>query len=127
MEEIVMKIVGWYLIIASVVGIIRFKYLKKILADLKSSDATMLFVFGAYELILGLLIVTSYNVWEWSPKLVVTLMGWGAVIEGVALMVSPRKYFKLVNWSARGNVFVIWILLGLVLGAYLLMQTGSLI
>ena len=122
-----MKIVGWYLIITSVVGIIRFKYLKKILADLKSSDATMLFVFGAYELILGLLIVTSYNVWEWSPKLVVTLMGWGAVIEGVALMVSPRKYFKLVNWSARGNVFVIWILLGLVLGAYLLMQTGSLI
>jgi len=126
MELIVMKIVGWYLIITAVVGIIRFKYLKKMIADLKGSDKIMLYVFGAYELVLGLLIVTSYNVWEWSPRLIVTIIGWGALIEGIALMVLPKKYAQLVSWSGKGPVLMIGILAGLVLGAYLLMQTGSL-
>ncbi len=121
-----MKIVGWYLVITAIVGIIRFKHLQKMLADLKSSDKIMLFIFGAYELILGLLIVTSYNIWEWSPKLVVTIVGWGAIVEGVALMALPKKWTKLVSWSGKAPVLMIGILVGLVLGAYLLMQTGPL-
>jgi hypothetical protein len=127
MELMVMKIAGWYLIITAIVGIVRFKHMKKVIAGLKSSDSIMLFIFGAYELILGLLIVTSYNIWEWSPKLIITLIGWGALIEGVALMALPRKYAKFVSWSGKGPVLMIGILVGLVLGAYLLMQTGSIL
>jgi len=127
MEEIVMKIVGWYLIITSVVVIVRFNYIKKIVAEMKSGDKLMLFMFGAYELILGLLIVTSYNVWEWSPKLIITIIGWGALIEGIAFMALPKRYAKFVSWSGKSPVLMVGVLVGLVLGAYLLMRTGPIL
>lgn len=122
-----MKVVGWYLVITAVIVIVRFKHVQNVIAGMKKGDALMLFVFGAYEIILGLLIVTSYNIWEWSPKVIITLFGWGALIEGIALMALPKKYAKLASWSEKTPVLMVGVLVGLVLGAYLLMQTGSLL
>jgi uncharacterized protein YjeT (DUF2065 family) len=122
MELIIMKIIGWYLILTSIVVIVRFKHIQKVLAEMKSGSRLMLFMFGTYELILGLIIVTSYNVWEWSPKLVVTILGWGALIEGIAFMAFPKRYTKLASWSSKSPArMVVGVLVGLVLGVYLIM------
>jgi len=126
MELLVTKVVGWTLILISVFMILRFKSLRKSMREGMKSNRQTFFMFGFYELILGLLIVTSYNVWEVSYRLIITLIGWGAIVEGIMLIAFPKTWLaKVVNWSTRGSLFMIWALVGLILGAYLLVQTGS--
>lgn len=44
--------------------------------------------------ILGLLIINSYNVWEWNVWIIVTITGWLALIKSVIYFLLPGQTIK---------------------------------
>lgn len=48
------------------------------------------------ELVFGLYIVATHNVWEWSPYAIITVMGWLMVAEPVIYFLVPGDRYKSI-------------------------------
>lgn len=83
----------------------------------KSQGLTM--VTGIFTLILGMILVEVHNVWEQNWTVLVTLIGWIALIKGVLLVAFPQAIgsFKPVvkNQQVIGMLMIV---LGLVYGYF---------
>lgn len=90
---------------AVVIGKISFE---RLIDDFESSPA-LTYVTGAFTLLLGMLLVEHHNIWEKDWPVLVTLVGWGAILKGIMLIVFPRSisYFKSWQKHPRGGGFII--------------------
>jgi len=86
-------------------------------------DLISLFPLMVFELVIGLIMVNMYNVWTWDLGLIVTLSGWGFVLEGVLFMLLPGKVLQ--EWTKamnkKGLIYAAgfaFTLIGLVLGYF---------
>ncbi|MCX7546714.1 hypothetical protein OS188_01970 [Xanthomarina sp. F1114] len=111
------KFWGWYLILFFVVLSFNPRRIKQIFKDLH--DEKFLIVTSSIAVIVGLLNILIHNVWEFSWKLIPTLIGWFALFEGAALFTFPRQTVTRLNYINVKYVQVIYMLLFLV-GIFLL-------
>jgi uncharacterized protein YjeT (DUF2065 family) len=95
-------------------------YYKKALSEMLKQSGFM-YLGGLMALFIGFLIVFFHNVWEGWPILI-TLVGWLALLKGVVLLVFPKammkwagSMYKSLNPSAIG---VIALILGFVFGYF---------
>ena len=101
--------------------LIHHDYYKKLLSEMMKNK-TFLFGNGVFATIVGLLIVSFHNVWEQSWVVVITIMGWAALLKGLLLLGCPElvKYWdpllKKENFIKFGGVFLI--VAGLFFGYY---------
>ena len=65
------------------------KEVEPYLAYLKLHDPGLIFVSGILLLVAGLAIVRVHNVWSGGWRVVVTVLGWLAVISGILRMLLP--------------------------------------
>jgi hypothetical protein len=71
-------------------------------------------------LILGIIAVRMYNVWEWNVWLLVTLAGWGMLLKGALFILLPGSFFKgMMKAFNKGWVFHLGGLVALVAGGAL--------
>lgn len=49
------------------------------------------YMWGLFVLIIGSLIVVSHNLWVASWPVIITIIGWGAVLKGFALILYPES------------------------------------
>jgi hypothetical protein len=69
-------------------------FMKKLLDDfIKSPGLT--FLAAWITLIVGMLIILSYNVWTRHRGLFITILGWIATLKGVSLFIMPQKLMKI--------------------------------
>ena len=111
------KFWGWYLLIFFLILSLNPKRIKQIFDDL--ADQKFLITTAFIGILIGLLNILFHNIWELNYKLIITLIGWFALIIGLALFSFPKG---TVTWLAYINVKlvqVIYTLLFLV-GIYLL-------
>ena len=82
--------------VLAVMGLSALMYSKVWVKLLKYYTENHFRVFGLafVELILGLLVVTKYNVWETNVYLIVTIVGWGMILESVMYMLLPGDTLK---------------------------------
>ncbi len=73
---------------------------------------------GALDLIIGLLIVLQHNIWSVDWIGLITLFGWLALAEGIALLFFPKVYIKWVE-KLSDNLMNVMIFVGLLIGIYL--------
>ena len=113
------KVVGVYVLVKAIALIAKRNEVSKFVDDFMK-DNTMLMFAGALELILGLLIVNSHNIWVNSWPVIITILGWLMVIEGIFIAVFPskkvKKAFEMFNtkrWYTIGTI------IALVIGIYL--------
>ena len=120
------KVMGWYLVITSVVLLLRYKTLRReINVFIKGQNAMMIFFFGAFTSIIGLLVVLNHNIWTNDYRVIITIMGWLALIKGVAYLAFPWGWFVgIVNWANKHWWYVIWAIIGFIVGAYVLNQAA---
>jgi hypothetical protein len=53
-------------------------------------------------LVFGLLIVMFHNVWVGSWEVIITILGWLALLKGVVLLVQPEFAIKHAQvWASR--------------------------
>ena len=93
------------------------KFVKNVLNELEKNTLGT-FIGGVVSLMIGYFLVTTHNVWVWNGSLIITVIGWLALVKGLALLVHPqttlRFYKKILNKTFVD--FAIWfiILLGVV-------------
>lgn len=113
------KITSIYLLIVGLSLLIKRKSWIAVLRDMRKSPGMVMLV-AFVELVLGLVIVITHNVWVTDWAVVVTIIGWLMVVEGTINMVVPHsvisqmiKYFNKPRWYTAGGVFAI------IVGVYL--------
>lgn len=113
------QVFGLYLIVAGFVVLARQKYFVTVVAQFVE-QRLMRMVLGAAELIAGLFLVTSHNIWTTPAAIIISLFGWTMLIEGVGYLALSDKGFKTYmkkfnkpSWYRLGG------LAALILGFYL--------
>ena len=113
------RVFGIYLVVACVAMLINRKHLSKILQDFSNSMGLVVFS-GFIHLFLGLLVVVAHNVWAPDFRGLVTLMGWAGVVKGGLRLLAPTKISRLGEEFAGGKKLIVWGLVWLAVGIYLL-------
>ena len=97
------------------------KYYGKFL-DSFTKDTTAMYLGGFMALIAGFSLVTYHNEWVKSWEVLVTILGWLALVKGVMLLAFPSTLFGMTkSWVNSKNVgiyAVVVIALGLVFGYF---------
>ena len=77
---------------------------------------------GSLDIVLGLLLVTFHNFWVSDWTVIITILGWAALCEGVWLLVFPKTvpFFKPLLKPANFYTFLLpfYAVLGVVLTYY---------
>jgi len=75
-----------------------------------------------FALIIGFLMVSSYNVWSWNWTVLVTILGWGALLKGAIRLLFPEFVIKNVDRFRKskfmGMVGPACVILGLIFGYF---------
>lgn len=111
------KFWGWYLIIFFLVLSFNPKRIRQIFEDLKDQKFVILIAFMA--IVIGLLNILFHNTWESDWTIIITLMGWGGLLEGLLLLAFPNLIAKWLEYIHIKLVQVLYILMFLV-GIFLL-------
>ena len=85
-------------------------------------EAGTMYMGGFMALIAGVLLVTYHNEWVKSWEVIITIIGWLALVKGVALLAFPTMALKFYKPLLKGNITT-WggvgiTILGLILGYY---------
>lgn len=113
-------VIGWYLVIVSLFLLLRRDVLLKGMNDIMDQHG-LLMVLAIMTLVLGLLMVTSHNVWVMGWPVVVTLFSWLVLIVGLLRLFLPDLAIKMgrgyMNHPTR---LVIAGVITLIIGLFLL-------
>jgi hypothetical protein len=86
--------------------------MKNLIRSLSDNDA-LAFISGVFTAILGYLIVITHNVWAWQWTVVVTFIGWAALVKGLWLVAAPRSMLAFSKTFTSGKAmgtFLTWLL-----------------
>lgn len=113
------QLFGIYALVGGFAILARRRYFLPIVGGFAEERLTRLVV-AILELLGGLALVLSHNVWGTLPEIIISLFGWGLVLEGAFYMLASddavEALIKQVNvpaWYWVGGV------ISLVVGAYL--------
>jgi len=111
------KFWGCYLIIFFLILSLNPRRISQIFEDLKDQKFVIITSFSA--IVIGLLNILVHNQWEDDWTIIVTLIGWFALIFGLAIFIFPARTINWINYINVKFFQVLYMLLFL-LGIYLL-------
>lgn len=59
-------------------------------------DHLQLFTLMLITMVIGLILIRLHNIWEWSPYVLITVVGWGAFLKGAFYFLAPGSWVKSV-------------------------------
>ena len=107
---------GISMVIISLALLIKDKHLKSLLLKIETEES--LFLWGFISLVIGLAMVLSYNVWTQSWQVIITVLGWLALLKGLALLFLPemmKEWSKKIGYQKWLPVaLIVFLIIGLV-------------
>lgn len=100
------KIIGIVFIVLSL-GIFKNQRLFISLVKKFLENSVLMYMTGFWDLLLGLLIVLSHNVWVKDWPVIITIFGWIFVIRGVLRIIFPEYVLKSFRYIQQ---YFYWIL-----------------
>ncbi len=95
MTEIFARCLGLYMGAAGIGLILDPKRFESMMDDFQANPA-LGYIGGIVALVMGLIIVGFHNVWSDWAAILVTIVGWAALIEGALMLAASRSFFALV-------------------------------
>lgn len=93
------QILGPYCLIAAIALFTGEDMMKKAFQEFLKSPA-LLYLGAVLALLFGLFIVATHNVWVKNWTVLITILGWLALIKGTVLMVWPKAAIqKAKEWK----------------------------
>lgn len=89
----VAKIIGVTYTAMSIGALIGNVDYKKMLTDIEKTPA-VLPLLSLFGIVIGMLLIEYHNIWVWGWPVIITLIGWIAVIKGVSFMLLPKDFIK---------------------------------
>ena len=77
------------------------------------------FLAAITPLIIGLAIVLKHNVWNTPPEIIVSLIGWVALLKGILRCLAPARTQKMIRGFASDNHLTAASVVMILVGAYL--------
>ena len=108
---------GISIVVISFALLIKDKHLKNLFAGLETQER--FFEWGVVAFVIGLAMVLTFNVWDLSWQIIITLLGWLTLIKGLALLFMPDT---IKTWAKKLEVasflpyaLVVLLIIGLIL------------
>lgn len=84
-------------------------------------NRSFIFLSGYIALIIGLITVILHNVWVSDWRVVITILGWIALIKGVVRIGFPEATKKLVpKFRDKPLLARVWLVIAIFVGAWLI-------
>lgn len=90
---------------------------KKVMSSFENSEGLTLIV-GYFAVLVGMLLVEYHNIWVKDWTVLVTIVGWAALIKGVMYIAFPRQMFTMAKGMVKNEqswsvlIFAIGLLFG---------------
>ena len=112
------QVLGIWLFIIGLAMIMDSPRFKKAAMEMMNNSA-MMTCSGCAALGLGLLLVVSHNIWVGAWPVVVTLIGWIFIFQGIMRLFRPESFAKMMKDMMSGSGYTVmswvWLLVGLYL------------
>ena len=112
------QVIGCFVFLVSLAMLVHSARCKKIMHDFLA-DHTMVAFSGNVSLLLGLLLVVSHNVWMSGWPVLITLIGWVLLLQGLMRIFFPENFVKmmkdLMNKTGYSLMCWVWLLVGIYL------------
>ncbi len=108
------SVFGPFLVISGLWVVICVKRVISLWGSFKT-NAPIFYTAGMLNLLLGIYIITMYNIWIGNLTIFVTLLGWVLAIRGGLLLFFPRIMFQL--FLSTKNIICLWGIISIVWGA----------
>jgi len=118
------KFWGWYLVLFFVILSLNPKRIAQIFEDLK--DQKFVIITSFIAILIGLINILFHNDWNDNWTVVITLIGWIALIIGLALFIFPTRTINWINFMNLKFFQVLYVLL-ILLGIFLLNMAYGLV
>jgi hypothetical protein len=113
------ELIGLYFLIVGVLMVFRKRLFLQVVQEFYAGSALM-FLGGWVAMFLGLLMVLIHNYWNAGfLALVITLVGWAALLKGAALLFMPKCISRWVTIFKLEKLFYLYAVVVLIIGAYL--------
>ena len=114
------KVLGIYVLIGGVAIWFKRAYFAPVLGNFVR-DPLMRLIVGSLELIAGLFMVFTHNIWSSAAASLVSLVGWMLLLEGAFYLLAPESLIsKTIGkldtrlWYTFGGIFAV------IIGIYLI-------
>lgn len=119
----VAKLFGPFLGIVGLWMLLYGENVVKIMTSMKNSPAAF-YLSCVLNLLIGLVLILAYNVWDWNIYFFVTLLGWVMFLRGVFGLFMPQLVVKLLmtktTWmKTMGIIPFVWGLILIWTGYYM--------
>lgn len=113
------KVLGLYLVIISITLFVHKKVIKTIMTNVKTSPS-LLFLTGILSLLFGLFLVNLHDTWEMDWRIILNVLGWLFLINGIFRILLPQISIKILNFfSKHNNAYYLCAVVTLLIGVYL--------
>ncbi|MDD5496415.1 MAG: hypothetical protein PHP46_04875 [Candidatus Omnitrophica bacterium] len=108
----------FYLVVAAGMALNR-KFYQKVMEDYPHNPALILFS-GIFALVTGVVIVLVHNVWVANWTVVITIIGWMAILKGTWLVIFPSTVSKFMKiYKKNSNLLLVHSAIAFILGLFL--------
>lgn len=113
------QVIGLYLFLVSLAMLVHQQRFKKSMSDLLGSVA-MINLTGLVMLVVGLLIVVDHNIWIPDWPVIITIIGWILLLQGLMRLFVPDAFIKMSKDLQGKVVFTLGCWVRLFVGIYLI-------
>ena len=113
------KLLGIYMILVGLIFMLRRKAMMPAMKEL-IKNKSLIYIIAIRELLAGLAIILGHNIWTLGFEVIITVVGWLMLLEGIIYLILPnrlmQKLFGKFNtpvWYGAGGVAAI------IIGLYL--------
>lgn len=105
---------GISIVVISLALLMKENHLNQIFASLETEKS--FFLWGFISLVIGIAMVLAYNVWMWNWQIIITILGWLALLKGLALLFIPEKMKKWARKINNAQVMPIYLVILVIVG-----------
>ena len=113
------KVIGLFGTISILAVLVRYRETLK-LGQEAAQSRLWIYTSGFFILILGILLVTSHNMWVWDWRLVITILGWTILLKGILRIFFPDAVKRLIEKKTKNGRFWIAEAAAFLIGLYLI-------
>ena len=113
------QVIGLYLFLVSLAMLVHQQRFKKTMSDLLG-NMMMITLSGALMLVLGLLIVVDHNIWMSDWPVLITIIGWILLLQGLMRLFVPDAFIKMAKDMQGKVVYTLLCWIRLFIGIYLI-------
>ncbi len=113
------QVIGVYLFLISLAMLIHSARFKRTMNEFLGHSALMSFA-GGVSLIFGLVIVVSHNIWVTEWPILITIIGWILIVQGVMRIMFQETTIKVWKDMMSSTAYTLLSWICLLVSVYLL-------